>query len=213
MQSTSKYEGVSWNVKRNLWQAEFNMNGQKRKFYFDNEFDAVKKMNQLYDKMEIPPQNSEICDISNQEKNKKTSQYKGVSWSKKMKKWFAQLWLKKGKPKYGGHFEDELDAAKRVNQLCEELGIPLQNFEISAEPSQQYQKKEKTSQYRGVDWHKQSGRWRVQMSLKNGKPTYGGMFKDELDAAKRANQLCEKFGIPLQNPEISAIPNQQCQKN
>ena len=37
------------------------------------------------------------------------------------------------------------------------------------------------------------------------------MFKDELDAAKRANQLCEELKIPLQNPEISAIPNQQYQ--
>ena len=37
------------------------------------------------------------------------------------------------------------------------------------------------------------------------------MFKDELDAAKRVNQLCEEQGIPLQNPEISAIPNEQYQ--
>jgi hypothetical protein len=39
------------------------------------------------------------------------------------------------------------------------------------------------------------------------------MFKDELDAAKRVNQLCEELGIPLQNPTISAIPNQQYQVN
>ena len=71
------------------------------------------------------------------------------------------------------------------------------------------EKKEKTSQYRGVDWHKQSGRWRVQMLLKNGKPTHGGMFKDELDAAKRANQLCEQLGIsPTQNFGVVEIPTQ-----
>ena len=43
------------------------------------------------------------------------------------------------KPKLGGHFEDELDAAKRVNQLCKELGISLQNPEISETPNQKYE--------------------------------------------------------------------------
>ena len=31
------------------------------------------------------------------------------------------------KNKYGGYFYDELDAGKKVNQLCEELGLPPQN--------------------------------------------------------------------------------------
>merc|ERR1712034_190876 len=93
---------------------------------------------------------------------------------------------------YGGHFNDELDAAKRVNQ--------------------QYQKTEKKSQYKGVNWHKPSGKWMVSVLLKGRKKMYGGCFTDELDAAKRVNQLCEKLGIPLQNPTINAIPNQQYQK-
>ena len=38
----------------------------------------------------------------------------------------------------------------------------------------------------------------------------GGTFNDELDAAKRVNQLCEEMGIPYKNPGISATPNQQC---
>merc|ERR1712034_284794 len=43
-------------------------------------------------------------------------------------------WLKEGKCKFGGNFKDELNAAKRVNQVCKELGIPLQNPDISAAP-------------------------------------------------------------------------------
>jgi hypothetical protein len=35
------------------------------------------------------------------------------------------------------------------------------------------------------------------------------MFNDELDAAKRVNQLCEDLGIPHQNPTVSAMPNQK----
>ena len=73
------------------------------------------------------------------------------------------------------------------------------------------EKEKITSQYKGVCWDTKSRKWRVQLSLKGEKPKYGGYFKDELDAAKRANQLCEELRIPLQNPEISAIPNQQYQ--
>ena len=44
-QSVSKFEAVSWNIKRNLWQAKFYINSKVKKFYFDNEFDAAKKLN------------------------------------------------------------------------------------------------------------------------------------------------------------------------
>merc|ERR1712034_212713 len=39
------------------------------------------------------------------------------------------------------------------------------------------------------------------------------MGTNEMDAAKRVNQLCEEMGISLQNPEISAVPTQQYQKD
>merc|ERR1712034_33757 len=101
------------------------------------------------------------------------------------------------------------DAAKRVNQLCEELGIPPQNPAISALPNQQYQKKEKTSQYKGVYWHRKRKKWGAWLSLKNGKKKFGGNFKDELDAAKKVNQLCEQLGIsPTQNSGVVEIPTQ-----
>ena len=72
------------------------------------------------------------------EKSEKTSQYKGVSWIKKNRKWQAYV-VNAGKLKYGGTFDGELDAARRVNQLCEELEIPFQNPGISSIPMQQYQ--------------------------------------------------------------------------
>ena len=67
------------------------------------------------------------------------------------------------------------------------------------------------SQYKGVTWHRGKGKWQVQLQLKGQKPKHGRTFKDELDAAKKVNELCEEFGIPLQNPEITAIPNQPYQ--
>ena len=72
-------------------------------------------------------------------------------------------------------------------------------------------KNEKKSQYRGVSWHKGRKKWYVVVCPKGQKQRYGGIFKDELDAAKRGNQLCEELGIPLQNPEISTVPNQKHQ--
>jgi hypothetical protein len=73
--------------------------------------------------------------------------------------------------------------------------------------------KEKTSQYKGVTYHKKTGKWQTLVSLKGQQQKYGGRFNDELDAAKRVNEICEDLGIPPQNPKIFAIQNQQFQVN
>merc|ERR1712034_70912 len=105
-----------------------------------------------------------------------------------------------GKQKFGGAFDDEMDAAKRVNQLCQESGISLQNPEISSILTQQYKAKHKTSQYKGVCWNKRNKEWRAGVSIEGNK-IHGGGFKNELDAAK-VNQICQEHGIPSKNPRI-----------
>ena len=77
--------------------------------------------------------------ISASEAKDKTSQYKGVSFHKYTGKWQAVVSPKGEKKKYGGQFNDELDAAKRVNQLCEDLGIPQQNLEVGLNLNESYQ--------------------------------------------------------------------------
>jgi len=215
-EKTSQYKGVSYDKQTGKWYARVCLKGEKQKYggIFNDELEAAKRVNQLCNKFGIPQQNPTISAISSEQykKKEKKSQYKGVGWHRKTKKWYVLIRINE-KRRYGGQFTDELDAAKRANQLCEKLGIPIQNPEISATPNQQYQKKEKTSKYKGVTWHKDSRKWYVQLRLKQGKSKYGGIFTDELDAAKRMNQLCEEMEIPLQNPEISAIPNQQLPKN
>merc|ERR1712034_36033 len=129
---------------------------------FKDELDAGKRVNQLCQEIGIPLQNPEISTMPNhqyQEREKFASQYKGLDWHKQRKIWRVRVWSKEGKSKFGGHYKDELDAAKRVNQFCEELGIPPYNLGISAIPNQKYEKKEKISQYKGVTWHKKSGKW------------------------------------------------------
>ena len=66
-QSTSKYEGISWNEERKRWQVEFDFDGVKSKYSFENKFDAIKTRNRTYKKMGITPQDPEICEISNQQ--------------------------------------------------------------------------------------------------------------------------------------------------
>jgi len=118
------------------------------------------------------------------------------------------LQLQEGTVNLTNRFMDELDAAKMINQLCEEYGIPRENPEIDAIPNQK--RRMNTSQYTGVGWSRQNKKWKVTISV-NGHRRYGGHFKDELDAAKRVNQLCEQLGIPRKNPGIDTIPNQQQQ--
>jgi len=119
------------------------------------------------------------------------------------------LSLKNKNDTYGGYFSGELDAAKTVNQFCEQLGISLQNPTIDAIPNEQYHKKEKTSQYKGVYWHRARRRWCVKLCLKGGNSKSGGYFKNEQNAAKRVNQLCDEVGIPQKNPGMIKISNEQ----
>ena len=72
-----------------------------------------------------------------------------------------------------------------------------------------YEAKEKTSQYIGVSWHKQSRKWHVKLHLNGGNKKYGGNFRDEMDAAKRVNQLCKEFGILEKNPGIGTMSNRK----
>merc|ERR1712034_165143 len=69
------------------------------------------------------------------QKKEKISHYKGVTWHKKSRKWYASVYHKGHKRKYGGMFNEELDAAKRVNQICEELNISPQNPNIQQSPT------------------------------------------------------------------------------
>ena len=66
-----------------------------------------------------------------------------------------------------------------------------------------------TSKYKGVHCHIKTGKWHATLHLKGHKQQHGGLFNNELDAAKRVNQLCEELEISPQNPGIGSMPNQQ----
>lgn len=57
--------------------------------------------------------------------------------------------------------------------------------------------KEKTSsKYRGVSWHKRTGKWRARITIKN-KSYHLGMFDDELLARKAYEAALMSIGEPI----------------
>ena len=60
-----------------------------------------------------------------------------------------------------------------------------------------------------MSWHRGTRQWRAQLRVKGSIQNYEEHFKEELDAAKRVNKLCEAMNIPLRNPGIAGIPTQQ----
>jgi hypothetical protein len=212
MHNTSKYKGVHCHVKTGKWHATVHLKGHKQKYggCFNDEIDAAKRVNQLCDELKIPLKNHGISMPDQQLQvpvKKKASQFKGITYDKQNDKWIVRLQLK-GKLMYGGRFNDEVDAAKKVNEICIAFEMPPHNPEITGMPHQSYQARQKTSQYKGVNYDKQRCKWYARLHLKGGKQKYGGYFENEMDAAKKVNELCEEIGIPPSNPGIIKIPNQ-----
>jgi len=171
---------------------------------FEDELNAAKRVNQICEEFGIPQKNPEVSGGSSAERNKKSSKYIGVCWIKSRKTWRAEI-NHNGKRIYGGYCGNELDAAKRVNRLCEQIEISRKNPEIKGAPEHESTTKIKTSKYNGVCWRKENQKWVVQISH-NKKQIYGGYFENEINAAQRVNQLYEKMGKSQKNPEISEMP-------
>jgi hypothetical protein len=69
------------------------------------------------------------CEVQNQ-----TSKFHGVCWHKDNKKWQAELRYNK-KNYYGGLFDNEEQAAMKVNVLCDKCGIERKNPKININPN------------------------------------------------------------------------------
>ena len=100
-----------------------------------------------------------------------------------------------------------------LHRMKKSLTIPNFKFQVkSIENSPDIfvcEPKQKTSQYIGVYWYKQRHKWCVDLHWPRRKKNFGGYFNDELDAARKVNQLCEKFGIPHKNHGIETMTSKQ----
>ena len=61
-----------------------------------------------------------------------SSKYTGVTWNQQSKKWKAQV-THDYKPYHGGYFDNEEQAAMKVNLLCDTLDIERKNPKIKIE--------------------------------------------------------------------------------
>jgi hypothetical protein len=100
-----------------------------------------------------------------------SSKYEGVCWSKSHNKWLAQIFVE-GKNINLGYFDIEEEA----NQyFCNALLSIKNNTKINIK------RKPKSSKYKGVSWHKSSGKWQVYITIDK-KRNYIGKFSSELEA-------------------------------
>lgn len=132
-----------------------------------------------------------------QQKEGKTSIFPGVT--SKNNKYYSKIKIK-GKSEYLGSYDEEMDAYHAYVLKHEELGIPI-NEETNAhnkylkehDPSKftKWEKKQKTSQYKGVSKTKHN-RYVVVGSIKGSEQEYIGEFKKEVDAFHAYVLWCKK---------------------
>jgi len=123
-----------------------------------------------------------------------TSKYKGVYLEKKSNKWRAFLYFEKILQS-GGAYYDEVDAAKKVNKMCDKFQIKRKNPDVDASPMTAFAKKKNSiTKYKGVFYNKHIKKWVATINFDQ-KRCYGGTFDYEIDAVKKVNQLCDELGI------------------
>jgi len=119
-----------------------------------------------------------------------SSPYKGVTWSRRLAKWVAQIQAD-GERRHLGVFADEIDAAKAYDvAACHFFGeYARPNFPGGGESgsvttsAEQWARPASSSQFRGVALFKDRGRWGAWIT-RDGKRFYLGSFPDEAEAAR-----------------------------
>lgn len=102
---------------------------------------------------------------------KSSSQYTGVSWHKKNKKWVSKIVIN-GEIKRLGYFEKEVEASEYYENAIiaysqnKEIVIKIPNFK---------------SKYKGVSFDKYKNKWFSQITI-NSKRKFLGYFKTEIEA-------------------------------
>lgn len=133
----------------------------------------------------------------------KKSRYHGVSWCQKQGKWHVARNYKR-KAYWGGQHEDEEEAARASDNLVRKLkatNILKLNFPRKDEVI----KDAKRSQYVGVTWCKNLRKWQVSRTI-NGKSKNGGYFLNEVEAARRSDELVHLHANPNSNLALN-FPN------
>ena len=143
-----------------------------------------------------------------------SSRFRGVSWHKAFRKWFAQISID-GKKKTIGSYDDETEAARAYDATvrAQSLDKPL-NFQddLSTAPGVYVPPKKKrvgSSRFRGVHCKKTGGKWHAKISIA-GKSTAIGSYDEEMGAARAydATVRAQWLARPLNFPnDLSTAPD------
>ena len=63
----------------------------------------------------------------------------------------------------------------------------------------------------GVTWNKYNKKWQAHI-YHNKKSIYIGAFENEKDAAKAVNSKCMKLKIPIKNPVVGVLDNEDLKR-
>jgi hypothetical protein len=150
---------------------------------------------------------------SRKRRNARTSQYKGVHWRAKEKKWCVQLQVNHHKVYYG-RFKDELEAGRAYDVAARKffgkfarLNFPTEtemkasiSYPIAVPKSKpKHQRSARkilsiptTSQFKGVSWDKYHQKWRATIHIDN-RQTEIGRYDNEIEAAKAYDRAARQF--------------------
>ena len=164
---SSQFVGVSWHSGRSKWVAQVTVDS-KRVFVGDHateEAAAQAIANYAEDGVDLVKRHGE-----------RTSQSKGVSWHKLSGKWTAAF---KGRH-LGLHATEEAAALAYTNYVKDGVD-PVT-------------RRDRTSQFKGVNWHKHRGKWWAKC-----KGTSLGYHATEEAAAQAYNIEAQRIGITVRN--------------
>lgn len=138
------------------------------------------------------------------------SGYRGVSWDKKEQRWQARVNLK-GKSHFLGRFANKHASACAINDffLKHYPTVPIPNPEAEhfrnrddfSVPPKIELRRNNTSGFKGVYWHKGKCRWDANTRLGSRLHHLGSYEKIE-DAVRAVNKFHREHGIPILNPSV-----------
>jgi hypothetical protein len=213
---SSQYVGVRWFIHAEKWHVAITQHGTQYSLgHYDDEVEAAKAYDTCaryffgalartnFPKGDcLSPNELYRRYLRNHfDAGKRTSAYEGVFQSGT--RWRSAIVIDGRQTKVGA-FSTEEEAA-RAYDACVRFYRPFgsfTNFEgteaLSIEHFRRRKSKPGTSKFRGVKWHKSSGRWMSNLNVNNHR-IYVGSFKVEEDAARAYDDARAAHGLPRVN--------------
>jgi len=147
-----------------------------------------------------------------------SSRFWGVTWHKKNRKWQAKYKDADGKTRWIGCFEDEEDAARARNKAIRDAGLEgrrrvnavdatgalvpklhgahnRRDHSAVVAPDPARDPTATSSKFWGVNWCKQTQRWKAKYTDANGKLRTIGRFDTQEQAAHAVNAAIRRAGL------------------